>query len=119
MSVRGERKWRTSEDEWLPVHTRARVMGVQLPPTPEIVRNHCDRSYSEDGQQDGWLAEFDNWGVRVRRDASGAILNPRMSLVPLPGEERVSYEERREVMKQLAAYKKACRHRKCVAKRLR
>ena len=86
-----------SEIVYVPVFTRAHRMGVQLPPTPELVAKHCLRSYDADGQQDDW--EVPDWMNR------GCITCDEKKASGL------SRTEIKGVYKALAAYKKACRQR--------
>ena len=37
-----------------PMHVRARQLGVQLPPTPELLTKHCQRVTSNDGEMREW-----------------------------------------------------------------
>ena len=91
MTVRGEREApnMSAEREWVPVFTRARRMGVQLPPTPELVAKHCKRYFDNDGEQEGWELP-DGWDLVLK------------------GRAQLSDAECKQVFKKLAAYKKAC-----------
>ena len=42
-----------------PMHVRARQLGEQLPPTPELVAKHCQRSVNDEGEKEGWCMPWD------------------------------------------------------------
>lgn len=42
-----------------PMHMRARRLGVQLPPTPELVAKHCQRFVNNEGEKEGWHMPWD------------------------------------------------------------
>ena len=111
-------------DTWISVHARARKLGVQLPATPELVREFGKREFGEDGEQDGWTCYYrthENEAYKLarkhltayRKACEQRVRRAEVRLDANRKEESQQYDRKRK----RAAYAKKCKAR--VARRLK